>query len=108
MQLVINVYHHVVDDSGVNPAKLDQILHLLNQVINQEKHIMATLADVQAAVEAQETVELSVITLLTELKTKLDAAIASNDPAALQSLSDKIAADTKKLSDAVVANTPTA
>ena len=69
---------------------------------------MATLDDVVAAVAAEDTVIDSVVTLLTDIKAKLDAAIAGNNPAALQALSDDIAAQTKKMADAVVANTPAA
>lgn len=70
---------------------------------------MAQLDDVIAKVSSLGTVEDSVIALLTDIKAKLDAAIANGaDPAKLQALSDAIDAQTQKLSDAVVANTPAA
>lgn len=67
---------------------------------------MAALDDLTAAVAAEDTVVDSAITLLQGLKAALDAAIASNNPAALTALSNSIGAKTKALSDAVVANTP--
>lgn len=68
---------------------------------------MAVLDDLEAKVAANTTVVGSAVTLLTELKTELDAAIASGDPARLQAISDKLGTDTQSLADAVVANTPT-
>lgn len=59
-----------------------------------------------------ETVEASAVTLLQGLKAALDAALALGDPAAIvtavQSVSDKLGADTQTLADAVTANTPAA
>ena len=70
---------------------------------------MAQLDDVIAKVAALGTVEDSVITLLTDIKAKLDAAIAGgSNPAQLQALSDAIDAQSAKLSAAVTANTPAA
>jgi hypothetical protein len=57
-------------------------------------------------VTAIETVADSAIELLNGLKTSLDEAIASNDPAAVQALSERLGAQTAELADAVVANTP--
>lgn len=68
--------------------------------------IMATLDDVVAKVAALDTVEDSVVALLRDIKAKLDAAGA--DPAKLRQLSDALDAQSKKLSDAVVENTPAA
>lgn len=77
-------------------------------IIHNQKEIKMTLQDILDKVAKEETVEQSIITLLTSVKAELDAAIASNDPAALQALSDKLDADTKAMSDAVVANTSAA
>lgn len=68
---------------------------------------MATLADIQHSIASQTTVEASVVTMLTGLSQQLKDAIAASDPVALQALVDQIDANTKTLSDAVVANTPT-
>ena len=67
---------------------------------------MATLADIQADVTRQGTVITSVVTLLQGLNDQLKAALAANDPAAIQAVIDSIDTNTKSLSDAVVANTP--
>ena len=62
----------------------------------------------RANVAAQATVIDSVITLLNDLKARLDSALAANDTAALQQLADDIDANTRRLAEAVVANTPAA
>jgi tRNA threonylcarbamoyladenosine modification (KEOPS) complex Pcc1 subunit len=85
--------------------KLDQILAALTRM---EITIMATLKDIQDAVAAENTVVDSAITLLTQIHDELAAAIAANDPAALQAVVDSINAEKQKLADAVVANTPAA
>jgi len=82
-------------------AKLDLIL-------SNQGRIMATLADLQAAVAAEKTVEDSVVKLLETLSADLKAAIAANDPAALQAVVDQINSNAASLADAVTANTPAA
>jgi len=67
---------------------------------------MATLDDVQTEVTAQTTVVASATTLLTGLKTALDAAIASGNPAAVQAIADQLGTNTQALADSVAANTP--
>lgn len=69
---------------------------------------MATIQDLTSHIEAQTSVEDGVITLLQTISQQLKDAQASNDPAAVQAAIDQIDANTKKLSDAVVANTPAA
>lgn len=69
---------------------------------------MATLSDVEAAVSQNTTVGQSAVTLLNELKAKLDEAIASGDPSRIQAVVDAIGADTQALADAIVRNTPAA
>jgi hypothetical protein len=77
-------------------------------VIAQQDSIMATLADITAAVAAERTVEDSIVTLLGTLSADLKAAIAANDPAAMQAVVDTIDANKKVLSDAITTNTPAA
>lgn len=69
---------------------------------------MATLADIQAKVAAETVVEQSVITLLQSLSADLKAALAANDPVALQAIADGLDANTASLAAAVTANTPAA
>ena len=68
--------------------------------------IMLTLADIQAAVAAEQTVEASVITLLQTLAADLKTALANSDTAAMQAIVSQIETNTQALSAAVTANTP--
>ena len=81
---------------------------LYNRIVAMEQRIMATLADIQAAVAAETTVENSVVALLQTLSADLQAAIAANDPAAMQTVVDTINANAATLAAAVTANTPAA
>lgn len=65
-----------------------------------------TISELRAKVAEQTSVINSAVELLRGLKAKLDEAIATGDPAALQALSDEIGANTTTLSTAVVENTP--
>lgn len=68
--------------------------------------IMATLADIQSAVAAETTVEQGVVVLLQKLSADLQAAMAANDPTAMQAVVDQINANSAALAAAVTANTP--
>jgi hypothetical protein len=81
---------------------------LLKPVLDRLEHIMATLADIGAAVAAEQTVEQGVIVLLQNLSADLKAAIASNDPVAMQAIVTTIDANSAALAAAVTANTPAA
>lgn len=81
---------------------------VLDRINQLETRVMSVLSDLQDKVAAAVTVEESAITLLQGLKKALDDALASNDTAALQALSDQIGAETQKLADAITANTPAA
>ncbi len=84
----------------------EQVLAKLEVLKIQGETIMATIDDVKAKVTAQTTVIGGAVTLLKELKAKLDA--AGTDPVKLQALSDEIGANTDALAKAVVDNTPAA
>ena len=86
--------------------KLDKILRTLELLIRKEAHMAGELDVLKAAGANNTTVIGSAIVLLQGLKEKLDAAIASGDPAALQALSDELGVQDKALADAIVANTP--
>jgi len=75
------------------------------QLLKQNK-MADELKTLQDAVANATTIEESAITLITGLKTSLDNAIASGDPAALTALSDSLGSESQKLADAVTANTP--
>lgn len=95
----IDIYHHFPQEG------IDKLERLINDF---RKEIMLTLDDLVAKVTAENTVVDSAVTLLTTIKAELDAAIASNDPAKLQAVSDLIDAGSGKLSAAIIANTPAA
>ena len=96
----IDIYHHFEP-----PGTEVKLLQELNTRITK---MAKTLDDLVAQVAALTTVDDSVVALLTDIKARLDAAIASGDPTKIQALSDALAAQTQRLADAVVANTPAA
>lgn len=74
-----------------------------------EARIMAKLDNLTANVTENSSAVASAVTLLGNLKSELDAAIAADDDGvALQALSDTLGASTRSLAAAVVANTPAA
>lgn len=83
-----------------------QVLQAICELYGKENKIMATLADITSAVEAESSVEKSVEVLLTHLSSDLSAAIAANDPAAMQHIVDMINQNAAALTDAVTKNTP--
>lgn len=83
-----------------------QIREHLLFIIQKLNHMGQELDDLKAAVAKDTEVDQSAITLLNGLKQKLDDAIASGDPAALQALSDQLGSNAQALADAVTANTP--
>lgn len=92
----LDIHFHCGDDA-VLPTLLERL-----------DRIMVTLADIQAAVAAETTVEQSVIALLGTLSTDLKNALAANDQTAIQAVIDSIDANSAALSAAVAANTPAA
>ena len=84
----------------------EEVLVLLNKINHKVNFLMANMQDVINEVQDQDTVIDSVVSLLSNISDQLKNVQASNDPTALQSIIDHIDANTKKLSDAVVANTP--
>jgi len=65
-----------------------------------------SIDDLKAAVEASVTVQESAIVLINGIADRI--AQAGVDPVALQAVVDSLKAESTKLSDAVVANTPSA
>lgn len=106
-----DIWEYVSDRDVTAEVKLymlhAQQLRLLKALLTLGAKIMATLEDVKAAVAAEKTVVDSAITLLKGLHDQLAAAIASNDPAALQAVADDLKAQTDSLAAAVAANTTT-
>lgn len=105
--ITINLNVKVTDSGGGSSAQILAALNDLKQQIIQFKgEVMADLASLTAQVAANTSTEASAITLLQGLKTALDAAIASGDPAALQALSDQLGASQTALAAAIIQNTP--
>jgi len=99
----LHVYLHT---DPADSRKLDQIIQLLKV---QQKEILtmaASVDDVIAAVQKETTVEQSVITLLNQFASQVQA--AGTDPIKLQQALDLITSNTAALSAAVTANTPAA
>lgn len=86
----------------------EDIIYLLQKTLKKVNIIMATMQELNAAVQRNTDVEASVETMLQGISQQLKDAKASNDPAAIQAVIDQIDANTKRLSDAVTANTPAA
>lgn len=84
-------------------AKLDFIYRKLLHKLEKQ---MAAIDDLTAQVASNTSVIESAITLISNIKALLDA--AGTDPAKLAELSATLAAEDKKLADAVVAGTPAA
>jgi ABC-type transporter Mla subunit MlaD len=91
----IHVYFH--NDESELRGRLEHIHSLLNALLDQGKTIMATLADLQTAVTAEDTVIDSAITLIKGLAAQIAA--LPPDQAAI----DALAADVKGTSDALAA-----
>lgn len=65
-----------------------------------------TIQELRDAVAGQRTVITSAIELLRGLHQKLDDAIKSQDPAAIQAVADDLKTNTDSLAAAVAENTP--
>lgn len=67
---------------------------------------MADLTSLREAVQAQKQVTQGVITLLTDIHSRLEEALADDDPEAMAAVLSDIKANTQALAEAVAANTP--
>jgi hypothetical protein len=90
----------------MNSKQTRKLNKKLNLILDKENKIMATIQELQAAVTRNTDTEDSVIVLLNGLSQQLKDAQASGDPAAIADVVSKIDANTAKLAEAVVANTP--
>ena len=94
MRMEFHHYHHFDE----------MIARQFRLVFEKLEAIMATLADVQAAVTAEDTVIDSAVALITGLAAQV-AALAPNQ-AAIDALAADITAKSAALASAVTANTP--
>lgn len=98
----VDHYHHFpdFDEALVRMKRIETLI-----VKNQEK-IMGKMEDLEAAVERNTSVDDSVVTLLNGIAQQLRD--AQGDPAKIDAVIAKLDANTQKMSDAVIANTPSA
>lgn len=90
-------------------SALKQIFSMLQQLLQGQARIMASLDDIKAKEDAEAAVEGQILTLMQQMVAKqvdlaqqLQAALANAaDPAKLQALADEIDANTKAMSDAL-------
>jgi len=96
-----------IDDT--RGTRTDRLLAaLLELLINEVRTMANEMANLTAAVARNTAVTASALALIAGIKAQLDAAIAAEDPAALQALSDSLGKDDDALAAAVAANTPAA
>lgn len=98
----------VIENLYVEISRLDDVLDELQGlellITERTNDMSAQLEVLKTEVAETKTVIDSAITLLNGLSAKI--AELKDDPVALQALADELDAETKALSDAVVANTP--
>jgi hypothetical protein len=95
---------HKVEGNAAIVAVLQVFVNILSDVKEGQDKIMATVADAAANLTTLETSLAEALALLAKIWAELQAAIAAGaDPAALQSLADRLAADTAKINTAVAA-----
>lgn len=99
MKICYHDWHHLLTQIAALGSKLDMLT-------TQGEVMSAQLDALKTAVEAENTVIDSAITLLNGLSAQITA--LKDDPVALQALADEVAAKATTLSDAVAANTPAA
>lgn len=87
---------------------LESIDKKLTRTIKDQGEIMASIEELQTEVTENTDLVGSVISLVNGLADQLEAAIAANDPAAIQAVADQMRSNNQALADAVAANTPAA
>jgi len=107
-----NLHLHIdIDALGV----LSEVTHKLDTLMADEERrydsmiertvkMAASLDDVAREIEENDDAIDSAVELLATLSNQIEE--LKNDPVALQALADQLDANSKKLADAVVANTP--
>ena len=99
MTITINHNHYI---HGFD----DEVKKLLHQIIQKLTTMGQELDTLKTEVQETTTVIASAVTLIKGLKEKLDAAIASGDPAQLTALSQSLDTSQQELAAAIAANTP--
>ncbi len=106
MPIIIEIEHTDRDILRLLAEGFNRIERLLETILEKENTMSAEIDRLTASVTALTTVDDSLVTLVGNLA----QAIRDNatDPAALNSLADKLDAEASKVSTAVTANTPAA
>jgi hypothetical protein len=86
--------------------QLSQLAEQLSSISTRLTTMSIDLNQLTERVTEIESTADSAIALLNGISAALQEALASPDPAAVQALADRLAAQTQELADAVVANTP--
>jgi chromosome segregation ATPase len=80
----------------------------INKLLKQEKNVMSALDDLKAQVQENTNLEQSAVTAIQGIAAQLRDALANDDSAALQALSQQLDASAAGLASAIAANTPAA
>lgn len=89
--------------------KVDLILKILQRLENKENFIMATLDETLAAVNAESTVDDSIVALLQGLEAQIKAGgLSAADQAKVDAIFSQAQSNSAKISAAVTAGTPVA
>lgn len=86
--------------------KLDLTLSALGAILRKEHHMAGELDFMQAEISETKAVQESAVLLLQQLKTLLDAAIASGDMTQVAVLAQQLSDQTDTLAAAVATYTP--
>lgn len=87
---------------------LEGLSKQLDFILENQEILMATIVELQAAVQRNTDAEDSVVQLLKGISQQLKDAKASGNPAELDKVISQLDANTAKLASAVVENTPAA
>ena len=102
-------HHHHYGRDGAEVPPWAVVLQRQNDlIIKRLETIMATLADLNAAVARNTDAENAALEYLKGISQQLKDAQAANDPAALDAVIASIDANTAKAAAAIVQNTPAA
>lgn len=78
----------------------------INKILNQEKNVMSAIDDLTAQVHANTDLEQSAVSAIKGIAEQLRVALANDDSAALQQLSQQLTSSAQSLGEAIAANTP--
>jgi hypothetical protein len=102
----VTIHNLYLGSFAAPPHLLDHLDAQLSAIHTRLSAMSVSLDALTEQVTAIETVADSAITLLNGISQQLKDALASNDPTAVQALSDRLAAQSQELADAITANTP--